>query len=147
MGTVRRIYWDTMVHAYWLESDPEFGPRVVQIYNAMQRRGDMVCSSLFALSELLVRPTKLRNLPAIDTIEDYFSSDEVTLLSYSEQAVRMFAELRANHGVKPLDAIHRAIAAHAGVDLFLTNDHRLQKLVVPGLPFIASLDTDLFPKS
>ena len=105
----------------------------------------MVCSSLFALSELLVRPTKLRNLPAIDTIEDYFSSDEVTLLSYSEQAVRMFAELRANHGVKPLDAIHLAIAAHAGVDLFLTNDHRLQKLVVPGLPFIASLDTDLFP--
>jgi predicted nucleic acid-binding protein len=141
VGAVRRIYWDTMVHAYWLESHPDFGQRVDEIYEAMLRRGDIVCSSLFALSELLVRPTKRQDARAIDMIEDYFFSDEVMLLSYPEKAVR------ANHGVKPLDALHLAIAAHAGVDLFLTNDHRLQKLVVAGLPFIASLDTDLFPSA
>ena len=56
----------------------------------------------------------------------------------------VLAELRANHGVKALDALHLSIAATSGVDLFLTHDRRLHKLVVPGLPFIAGLETDLF---
>jgi len=135
-----------MIHAYWLEGDPQFGPRVSAIHQTMQQRGDVVCSSLYALGELLVGSVKKQRPDVADAVEKYFLSN-VTLLTYPAQAVRIFAELRANHGVKPFDALHLAIAAHAGVDLFLTNDHRLQKLVMPGLPFIASLDTDLFPKN
>jgi predicted nucleic acid-binding protein len=46
--------------------------------------------------------------------------------------------------VKALDAVHLSIAATSGVELFLTHDRRLHKVVVPGLPFIAGLETDLF---
>jgi predicted nucleic acid-binding protein len=46
--------------------------------------------------------------------------------------------------VKALDALHLSIAATSGVELFLTHDRRLHKVVVPGLPFIAGLETDLF---
>jgi predicted nucleic acid-binding protein len=66
------------------------------------------------------------------------------MLAYPSQAASVFAQLRAQSGVKALDALHLAVAATAGVDLFLTNDRRLQKLVVPGIQFITSLDTDLF---
>jgi predicted nucleic acid-binding protein len=46
--------------------------------------------------------------------------------------------------VAPADAIHLAAAAHSGVNLFLTNDEKLQRLVIPGIDFIAGLDVNLF---
>ena len=141
---MRRIYWDTMIHAYWFEDNDALSLRVQNIYSTMQKRGDLLCGSVFVLSELLVGPLKEQNHAAADTIEQFFDSDAVTMLPYARQSVRIFAELRANHGVKSLDALHLAIAASAGVDLFLTHDRRLHKLMAPGLPFIASLDTDLF---
>jgi predicted nucleic acid-binding protein len=141
---VRRIYWDTMIHAYWFEDHKNLSDRVQQIYDTMLRRDDTLCSSIFVLSELLVGPLKTQDAVAADLIEQYFLSDAITLLPYTQQAVRFFAQLRAQHGVKSLDALHLAIAATAGVDLFLTHDRRLHKLVVPGLPFITSLETDLF---
>jgi predicted nucleic acid-binding protein len=144
---VRRIYFDTMIYAYWLEDHAALSERVRQIYDAMLRRGDTLCSSLFVLSELLVGPLKVQDTQAAKLIEQYFQSDAVTMLPYTFASVRIFARLRAQHEVRSLDALHLAIAATDRVDLFLTNDHRLQKLVVPGLPFIASLDTELFPKT
>ena len=141
---MRRIYWDTMIHAYWFEDNKALSVRVQHIYSTMLKRGDVLCTSPFVLSELLVGPIKHQDFAAVDAIEQFFDSDAVTMLPYSRQSVRMFAELRAHHGVQSLDAVHLAIAASSGVDLFLTYDRRLHKLTVPGLPFIASLDTDLF---
>ena len=139
-----RIYWDTMLYAYWLEGNGKYGNRVQQIHQTMLQRSDALCSSLFVLGELLVGPVKANDAAAATAIQQFFDSDAVTMLPYTSQAVRLFAELRAHHGVKALDALHLAIAATSGVDLFLTHDRRLHKVVVPGLPFIAGLETDLF---
>jgi len=46
-------------------------------------------------------------------------------------------------GILPADAIHLACAANAGTDMFITNDKRLFGRVIPGIQFIASLDTAL----
>jgi predicted nucleic acid-binding protein len=133
-----------MMFAYWLEDHPKYGGRVQDIYEAMSVRGDRLCSSQFALGELLVGPLQLNEEAAADAIEAFFLSDAVTLLPYPHQAVRTFAQLRARDGIKALDALHLAVAASAEVDLFLTNDRRLHRLVVPGIRFIATLETDLF---
>jgi predicted nucleic acid-binding protein len=141
---MRRIYWDTMLLAYWFEDHKQYAKRVEHIYQTMLRRDDTLCSSIFILSELIVGPLKDRNLPATQLIERFFDSGAIVMLPYMRRAVGLFGELRAHHGVKAFDALHLSIAADAGVDLFLTHDRRLHKLAVPGLPFIASLDTDLF---
>jgi predicted nucleic acid-binding protein len=133
-----------MIHAYWFEGHASYGDRVEQIREAMLQRGDTLCSSLFVLSELLVGPIKLGEQQQADQIEQYFLSKSITMLPYTQQGIATFTTLRAHHGVKSLDALHLAIATASGVDLFLTHDRRLHKLKVPGLPFIASLDTDLF---
>ena len=133
-----------MVHAYWFEDHKKLSDRVEQIHESMQRRGDTLCSSLFVLNELLVGPLRTKDTAAADLIEKYFHSSVITLLPYPSRAVRIFAELRAQQGIKSLDALHLATAAATGVDLFLTNDRRLHKAVVPGISFIASLDSDLF---
>jgi len=54
-----------------------------------------------------------------------------------------YAQIRGAAGIAPADAIHLASAAQAGTDLFLTNDKRLVGKIVPGIQFIASLDTQL----
>lgn len=68
----------------------------------------------------------------------------MTLYDYPPEAARVFAMLRADYRLKSLDALHLAIASAAGVNIFLTNDHRLHEVVAPGLPMIATLDSDLF---
>lgn len=144
---MKKIYWDTMLYAYLLEGNPHFGPRVKQIRATMQARGDVLCGSLFVVGELLVKPMKTGDTRAADVIERFFHSSQLSLVGFSDGAERVFSELRAHHGVKGMDALHLAIAARNGIDLFLTNDAGLQRLVMPGLPFIASLDTALFPKN
>jgi predicted nucleic acid-binding protein len=66
------------------------------------------------------------------------------LISYTAETADSYARIRAGHRVSPADAIHLASAANARVDLFLTNDHRLQPLAIPGINFIASMDVNLF---
>ncbi len=141
---MRRIYWDTMLYAYWLEGNNKLSNRVQQIHQTMLQRSDTLCSSLFVLGELLVGPLKANDAAAALSIQQFFDSDGVTMLPYIPRAVDVFAELRASHEVKALDALHLSLAATSGVDLFLTHDRRLHKLAVPGLPFIAGLETDLF---
>ena len=133
-----------MLYAYWLEGNDKLSERVQQIHQTMLQRFDTLCSSLFVFGELLVGPLKANDAAAASSIEQFFDSDGVTMLPYTPQAIRIFADLRARHGVKALDALHLSIAATSGVDLFLTHDRRLHKLAVPGLPFIAGLETDLF---
>jgi predicted nucleic acid-binding protein len=141
---VRRVFWDTMVHAYWLEDHKKLSQQVQLIHSRMESRGDVLCSSLLVLAELLVGPLRTGDAAAADLIEQYFRSPAVTLLSFTPRAARLFAELRARQGLKPVDALHLSLAAAAGVDIFLTNDHRLQKIIVPGISFIAAIDAPLF---
>ena len=39
--------------------------------------------------------------------------------------------------------MHLATAAQAGVNLFLTHDHRLKKLTIHGIDFIAGMDVNV----
>lgn len=141
---MRRIFWDTMLHIYWLEGHAKHGNRIGHIYDTMQRRNDILCSSPIVLSEILVAPTKMQDIAAISAIESHFRSPAISMLSFPLEAARIFADLRANQGIKSVDALHLATAAHAGVDLFLSNDNRLRSVSIPGIKFIASMDTDLF---
>lgn len=141
---MRRVFWDTMVHAYWFENNRTFGRRIQSIHRSMQNRGDVLCSSLIVLGELLVGPLRTGDTAAADLIERYFRSTAVTMISFTPRAARIFAELRAQQRLTPVLALHLAVAAAAGVDIFLTNDHRLQKIVVPGISFIAAIDAPLF---
>ncbi len=61
------------------------------------------------------------------------------IISFDEAAADIYARLRENPAIKPPDAIQLACAAVVGVELFITNDKALQKLTVPGIHFICSV--------
>ncbi len=76
-----RIYWDSMLFIYLIEGNPEFGPRVRAIHEEMVRRGDILCTSVFTLGEVLTGPRKVGAQTVVDRIRNYFlKSGRVELL-------------------------------------------------------------------
>jgi len=139
-----RIYWDTMLFVYWLENHPQHADRVQKIFAVMKQRRDTLCTSALALGETLTGPHRKHASESILRIREFFQPPHVQVLPFTVEAADRYARIRGESRVAAADAIHLATAATAGVDLFLTNDHRLQKLVIPGIDFIAAMDVNLF---
>jgi predicted nucleic acid-binding protein len=141
---MNRVYWDSMLFIYLLEANPEFGPRVVQMYRAMQRRKDSLCTGIFTVGEVLTGPRKRNDAAGAQAIQTFFRGREVELLPFDLEAADRYSVIRAQGNVRQPDAIHLATAARASVDLFVTNDESLRKLVIPGIKFFADLDGKLY---
>jgi|ERR1051326_310007 predicted nucleic acid-binding protein len=139
-----RVYWDTMLFVYWLEDQPQHADRVHQIWTAMEARGDTLCSSVFTVGEVMVGPYKRGRLDVASEMREFLQAPHVELIPFTIDTADRYARIRADHRVSAPDAIHLASAAQAGVELFLTNDHRLQRVVIPGIDFIAAMDVILF---
>lgn len=139
-----RIYWDTMLFVYWLEDHPVYAKRVQRILAKMEERQDRLCTSAFTAGEVLVGPYKMGDPATASQILGVFKSSFVEIIPYTLTTADLYASIRAGHGVSPADAVHLACAAQAGTDLFLTNDNSLTKKVIPGIQFIAGLNTNLF---
>jgi len=77
-------------------------------------------------------------------LRDFFRPPHVETLPFNVDAADRYAQIRANNRVSPADGIRLASASQGGVDLFLTNDRRLNGLSIPGIHFIAGMDVDLF---
>lgn len=142
-GSVSRIYWDTMLFAYWFGDHPVHGDQVRDIYHRMRRRGDVLCASAFSIAEVLTGPLKRGFFEEATRVRAFFGSSAVEVSSFTRETAEHFARIRATQRVSPADAIHLACAAQSGADLFLTHDRRLKGLIVPGIDFIAGMDVDL----
>jgi predicted nucleic acid-binding protein len=114
-----------------------------RIQERMGARGDRLCNSIFTIGEVLIGLYKKEALEIASQVREAFRSPQIELLSYTPETADSHARIRAGHRVSPADAIHLASAVNAGVDLFLTNDHRLQPLTNPGIDFIAGMDVNL----
>ncbi len=133
-----------MLFIYWLEDHPLHAARMQRIHERMEERGDRLCTSVFTVGEVLTGLYKRKALEIASQVREAFRSPQVELISFTAETADSYARIRASHRVSPADAIHLATAANAGVDLFLTNDHRLQPLAIPGIHFIAGMDVNLF---
>lgn len=137
---MNRVYWDSMLFIYLLEANPAFGKRVQRTHEAMLRRGDILCTSIFTVGEVLTGPRKRNDLVGINTLKKFFNSKEVEILPFNLEAADRYSVIRANMRVGQADGVHLATAASAGVDLFITNDGKLRSLAIPGIRFFADLD-------
>lgn len=139
-----KIYWDTMLFVYWLEDHPIHAKRVQQIFSRMEQRRDQLCTSAFTLGELLAGPYKAKAPEIAEKIREFFSSSSVELIPFTRETAELYGRIRGEQAFSPADSIHLACAAQAQTDLFLTNDATLARKVIPGIQFMAKLDTDLF---
>jgi uncharacterized protein len=138
------IYWDANLFIYLIEEHPDYYPVLERVVLRSAERGDRLCTSIFTCGEMLVGPIKTGNEAVQRAIREYLRPPRVEVLPLTLETADQYARIRATNKVSPADAIHLASAAAAGVDLFLTNDRSLQRMIVPGIQFVAGMDVDLF---
>ncbi|MCX6589907.1 MAG: PIN domain-containing protein [Acidobacteria bacterium] len=137
------IYWDTMLWIYQFEDHDVFGPRVAEMWEKVAARKDRLCLSTQGAAEVLTGPRRDENWDLYSRYLELFRSPELHLLDFSLTTAEVYADIRSRYKIAPADAVHLACAAEARVDLFLTHDRRLTGKFIPGIQFIASLDTEI----
>jgi predicted nucleic acid-binding protein len=136
---VSRIFWDSNLFIYLFENNPEFSQLVEDLWKNMLRRRDQLLTSTLTIGEVLVKPTAIGDHALCRRYEKTLH-DAATILPFDLKAARHYSAIRVNTSIKGPDAIQLACASEAGVDLFVTNDHRLQGRQVDGIQFIVALD-------
>ncbi len=134
-----RIFWDTMLFVYLFEGNVDFEKPTAELRRKMVARGDQLLTSTMTLAEVQVGPRKANNIALAEQYRDVIRQT-CEVISFNEAAADLYAKLRQNPAIRPADAIQLSCAGVAGVELFITNDKALQRLTVPGIHFITSLD-------
>jgi predicted nucleic acid-binding protein len=138
-----RVYWDTNLFIYLLQADPQFGKRVEYLRRRSIERSDELCTSALAIGEVLAGVYRDKTEEDAELVSKGIQRAGVRILPFDVGAIGFFGRIRAKHRTSAADTIHLACAAAAGVDLFLTNDNSLVKLHIPGIKFIASMNSDV----
>lgn len=133
-----RIFWDTNLFIYLFEPTEQFSVLTRELRTNMLRRGDQLLTSTITLAEVLVKPRQAGDMERCRIYERALSTT-ATLISFDIEAARRYASIKTNRSVRAADAVQLSCAASVGVDLFITNDDRLQNKQVPGIQFIVPL--------
>ncbi|MGA2428431.1 MAG: PIN domain-containing protein [Candidatus Acidiferrum sp.] len=134
-----RIFWDTNLYIYLFEEYGAMSGLTATLRSKMLERGDRLFTSALTLGEILVKPTKQGDAELCRRYQEALAATSSLIPLDAEVAVR-YAELRCDRTLRAPDAIQLASAASAGMDLFITNDQRLQGKHIDGIQFIVSLD-------
>jgi predicted nucleic acid-binding protein len=141
---VSRVYWDTMLFIYWLEENPQFGKRVDAIWSRMQERNDQLITGALAFGEVLAGAYKRgADKERIQAVKAALENAVSAVIPFTVETADVYGRIKGSLKIPSADAIHLACAATADTDLFLTNDKSLVGKVIPGIQFIAGLDSDI----
>lgn len=133
-----RIFWDTNLFIYLIEDFRDLSERVTVLRRRMLERGDELCTSALTLGEILIKPLEAGN----DSLARRYESvllQGAEIIPFDVEPARLYASIRRDRTIRPPDAIQLACAAHARVDLFITNDERLSMKSIPHIHFVSSL--------
>lgn len=134
-----RIFWDSNLFIYLFENNPKYAQKVEDLWTKMLERRDQLITSTLTLGEVLVKPTAMGDYSLCDRYQNILNGAAV-VIPFDQKSARRYAMVRCNTTIKGPDAIQLACASEARVDLFVTNDRRLQGKQVDGIQFIVALD-------
>ena len=134
-----RIFWDTNLFIYLFEDYKSLSKKTEELRRKMLSRGDQLLTSTLTIGEVLVKPMEQGATAICDRYEHAITTTAV-VIPFDLKAARIYASLRRDRTLRAPDALQLACAGSAGVDLFVTNDMRLQGKQVPGIQFVASIE-------
>ena len=119
-----RIYLDTAPVIYTVEQVPLYAAAVDA---RLSVSGIVQVTSDLTRMECRVKPLRDGNSDLLKDFDDYFEGAVTEVVALSREVIDRATKIRAQHGFKTPDAIHLAAAVVSGCDVFLTNDHRLDR--------------------
>jgi len=135
---VSRIFWDTNLFIYLIEDFRDLSERVAALRRRMLERGDELYTSALTLGEILIKPLEAGDEGLARRYESVLLQG-AEIIPFDVEPARLYASIRKDRTIRPPDAIQLACAAHARVDLFITNDERLSTKSIPNIQFVSSL--------
>jgi uncharacterized protein len=134
-----RIFWDTNLFIYLFEDYGALSKATTELRKKMLARGDQLLTSTLTLGEILVKPVERGDMALCAKYEAAITTAAV-VLPFDTKAAKVYASLRCDRALRAPDAVQLACGATAGIDLFVTNDHRLHGRQVDGIQFIVPLE-------
>ena len=131
------VFWDTNLFVYLFEDYGALSDATVALGRRMEARGDRLFTSALTAGELLVKPRSQSEDRAANYERRLRRLASIT--AFDLPAARHFASIRQVEDLAAPDAIQLACAASADCGLFVTNDLRLSRKLVPGIPILSSL--------
>lgn len=119
-----RYYLDTSPIIYTVETSPLYATKVDAILAAP---GLVPVTSEMARLECRVQPLRQGNQKLLKEFDDYFASMILEMIPLTRDVVDKATEIRAQFNFKTPDSLHLAAAVVSRCDVFLTNDHRLDR--------------------
>ena len=119
-----RLYLDAAPVIYAVEQVPLYVPTVDALLSAS---GTVLVASDLTRMECRVKPLRDGHVDLLKDYDDYFEKAVAEIVVLSREVIDRATEIRAKYGFKTPDAIHLAAAVVSGCNVFLTNDHRLDR--------------------
>ncbi len=124
-----RIYLDTNVWIYAVESYPAFIQDLTALLQSIDQGHQVAITSELSLAEVLVKPLRDRDQVRQDAYKRAIvNRKNVFVVPVLRELLIDAAQVRADIGLKLPDAIHVATAVRSQCTTFLTNDDRLKSL-------------------
>ena len=98
------------------------------------------CTSIVRITECLTKPLRDNNESVIASYEEFFSSQDLTLVEVTRSLAEVAASVRANFRLKTPDALHFATAIALRCSRFASSDRHFisadgyQNIVIDLLP-------------
>lgn len=111
----------------------------------MQERNDQLVTGALTLGEVFAGAYRRgADKERIQSVKRELQNLISIVVPFTAETADLFGQIKGLSKIPPADAIHLACAATVGTDLFLTNDKNLTRHVIPGIQFIAGIDSDFF---
>lgn len=119
-----RVYLDAAPAIYTVEQVPLYAAAVDARLSA---HGVVRVASELTRMKCRVKTRREGNADLLKDFDDYFEGAVAEIVALSREVIDRATEIWAQHEFKTPDAIHLAAAVASGCDVFLTNDHRLDR--------------------
>ena len=119
-----RLYLDAAPVIYAVEQVAPFFPVVDA---RLSTSGTVRVASDLTRMECRVKPVREGNANLLKDYDDFFAYAVVEIVALSREVMDRATEIRARYGFTTPDAVHLAAAVVTSCDVFLTNDHRLDR--------------------
>lgn len=121
-----RLYLDAAPVIYAVEQVVPFFPAVDARLSAA---GVVRVASDLTRLECRVKPVREGKVDLLKDYDDFFAHTVAEIVALSREVMDRATEIRARYGFKTPDAVHLAAAVATSCEVFLTNDHRLDRFL------------------
>ncbi len=121
----KKAFLDTNIFIYLIEENKLYLNQVDKLLIFLEQNRYEIITSTLTLGEILTKPYKDNRVDLVKIYQEFF--EDIKLIELNDQIASLFAQIRANYGIKTPDAVQLASAIYSKSDLFVTNDDKLSK--------------------